>query len=223
MRLSARETRIEVTAFELGGETAFFPDIGFDRLLGARAEDRSGILHRGRIADIAGDDHRRSHLRHAVEVLGKFGRKAHAAVAGGIARQVAGMERDPLPGQPLHMRHRRILELARIVVLGLLQDGENAGRRLEAFLARRASRDTDENAVAVDEAALLGDRNDDGDGAFGRPLGVPDELAGLEIFAVLARRPCRRAAPGASPPRGLGQCLADQVGPTGKETRSENQ
>ena len=107
------------------------------------------------------------------------------------------------------MRHRRVVELARIVVLGLLQDGEDTGRGLEALLAGRAGRDADKDAVAIDEAALFRHRDDDGDGAFRRALWVPDELPRLRFLSslgALAAAPTelllrRRVAAKASPPR----------------------
>ena len=52
-----------------------------------------------------GEDHWRSDLGDGVDVVGEVGRQVHAAMRVGIARQIADMKRDALPGQPLHIRH----------------------------------------------------------------------------------------------------------------------
>ena len=131
----------------------------------------------------SGEDHRRSDLGDGVDFVGEVGRQVHAAMRVGIARQIADMKRDALPGQPLHIRHRLAIG-CRGVHLGLLQDGEHAGWRRMAGLAGRAGRDADQDAVAIDEDKLPRDRDVDGDRPLGRTLGMPEELPGLEIGVV---------------------------------------
>ena len=46
---------------------------------------------------------------------------------GGVARQRAAVQRDAAPGDAQHVRHPGIVIEARMVVLVLLHDGEDAG------------------------------------------------------------------------------------------------
>ena len=135
----------------------------------------------------SGDDDRRADLRDGVEVVGELLWQVNATMRVGIARKIADMQSDALPGQPLHVGHRLVI-LGRGVGLGLLQNREDAGRRAVTRLARRGGRNADQDAVAVDERELLRDRDDDGDRPFGRPLGVPGELPRLKRLEVIASR-----------------------------------
>ena len=79
---------------------------------------------------------------------------------GRIAGQRPAMQRDAVPGDALHVRHPGIVIEARVVVLVLLDDGEDAGRRLASRGAGRHRRAQDP-AVGVVESDLLGlDRHD---------------------------------------------------------------
>src|SRR5436190_10653208 len=111
---------------------------------------------------------------------------------GWITGQAAHMKRNSLPGEPLRIRHRRVIG-ARHMSLEFLQNGENADRRGMAGLARRAGRNADQDAVAVDEYELLGNGDDDGDGPGRRQLRAPDELARLKRVRLRARRAALRA------------------------------
>ena len=143
-----------------------------------------------RLRLVVGDDHRHAELGDAEQALGELLRQAHASVRGRVARQLPGMQRDARPGQPVHVRHRRVVVGRGMVVLVLLQDLEHAGRRCVAELAGRAGRGGDAHAVAVDVDPLIGERDDDEDRAARRAVGIPVELAVLE----LTRRTCRPAA-----------------------------
>jgi hypothetical protein len=135
----------------------------------------------------SGDDHRRTDLRDRIKVVGKGLQEMNAAMRRRVARQAANMERDALPRQPLHVRHRLAI-LDRGMGLGLLQDRKHPGWRAVTRFARRAGGDADQDAVAVNEHELLRHRDDDGHGPLGRPLGVPIELPRLKSFEVVAGR-----------------------------------
>jgi len=153
-----------------------------------------GVRHGRRIAMASGENHRGSELRDGIEILGELFRQVNAAMRVGITRQIADMQSDALPGQPLHIRHRLAIG-CRGVHLGLLQDGEDACGRRMARLAGRAGRNADQDAVAVDEGKLLRNRHDDGDRALWRALRMPDELPRLEtgVIWIGARRGLRNA------------------------------
>jgi hypothetical protein len=51
------------------------------------------------------DDNRRAYLRDGKEVVGEVLRKMNAAMRVGITGQIADMQSDALPGQPLHVGH----------------------------------------------------------------------------------------------------------------------
>ena len=70
-----------------------------------------------------------------------------------MARQPTGMQRDPVPGQPLHPRHRGIVVHVRVVLGLLLQDGEQADRRL---VVTRAGRRIGQAAVTVAPGLSIG-------------------------------------------------------------------
>src|SRR4029077_5550668 len=120
-----------------------------------------------------------------------------------ITWQLTGMQRHPAPSQPFHMRHRRVFELAGIMVLILFQNGEHAERRVIAFLPCRTCRHTDQNAVAIDKGALLRHRDDDGDRTLRRPLGMPGKSTRLEVLEIVRRRFWRLGALAALLPPGL--------------------
>lgn len=126
---------------------------------------------------------------------GKFVRQADAAVRRRVAGQVAAVERDAAPGEPLHVGHRGIVIEARIMLDVALQDGEHAGRRPVAGTAGRDGRNADRHAIAVYHGALGGEAHDEQGGAFGRHVGRPEKLARLKPF--------RRSHHGARFKRGL--------------------
>ena len=116
----------------------------------------------------------------AVEKAGQLARQADAAMRGGMAGNDAGMERDAAPGQPLHVRHRRIVVDVRMVVPVLLEDREGPGRRRVAGTAAGDGGDSDQTTVAEDIGALRGEADDDLDRAAAGALGPPDIGAGAE-------------------------------------------
>jgi hypothetical protein len=58
--------------------------------------------------------------------LGKAEGHPHAAVRGRISGQRPAVQRDAVPGDALHVRHPGIVIDGRVVVLVLLEDGEDA-------------------------------------------------------------------------------------------------
>ena len=107
-------------------------------------------------------------------------RQAHAAVRGRIARQGAAVQGDAIPGQALHVGHRRIVVEIGLVVLVLLQDGEHAGRGVLARLARTDGGNADGNAVAVHIGQLLVQAHHQHHRPVRGDFRMPEELSGLE-------------------------------------------
>ena len=119
---------------------------------GMREIDRSGVVRR--------DDHPHADIGLVEQALGEVEGHAHAAVRGGIAGQRSAMQRDAVPGDALHVRHPGIVIHGRVVVLVLLDDGEDAGRRLASGGAGRDRR-TQDPALGIVEGDLLAlDRHD---------------------------------------------------------------
>ena len=117
-----------------------------------------GELDRLRV--VRRDDHPHADPRLVEQLLGKAERHPHAAVRGRIAGQRPAVQRDAVPGDALHVRHLGIVIHVRAVVLVLLDDGEDAGRRLASLGAGRHRRAQDP-AVGVVEGDLLAlDRHD---------------------------------------------------------------
>ena len=123
-----------------------------------------------------GDDNCHPHIADFVQLFGKFQWHADAAVAGGIAGQVAGVHGDPVPRQALHIGHGRAVIQVGLMVLVLLQDGEDSSRGLFARLARRHGAHTDADAIAIDERQLRLEIDDHHDRAFGG-----DPLSGFQF------------------------------------------
>ena len=86
---------------------------------------------------VRGNDHPHPDPRLVEQLLRKAVRHPYAAVRGSIPRQWATMQRDPVPGEALHVRHRGIVIEGRVVDHVLLDNGEDAGWR---FASRGASR-----------------------------------------------------------------------------------
>ena len=117
-----------------------------------------GKLDRGCV--VRRDDHPHPDPRLVEQLLGKAEGHPHAAVRGRITGQRPAVQRDAVPGDALHVRHPGIVIHVRAVVLFLLDDGEDAGRRLASLGAGRHRRAQDP-AVGVVEGDLLGlDRHD---------------------------------------------------------------
>ena len=72
-----------------------------------------------------------------------------------------------------------------MMVLVLLQDREDAGRRRMPLLSGGARREPDPGAVAIDVNELIRNRNDDGDRTLRRQFRIPTELAGLQLVGFL--------------------------------------
>ena len=117
-----------------------------------------GELHR--LGVLGRDDHPHADSRLVEQLFGKAKGHPHAAVRGRIAGQRPAVQRDAVPGDALHVRHRGIVIHVRAVILVLLDDGEDAGRRLASRGAGRHRRAQDP-ALGVVEGDLLGlDRHD---------------------------------------------------------------
>src|SRR5437762_4584811 len=65
------------------------------------------------------------------------------------------MHRDTAPGEPLHVRHRRIVICFRMVRWFFFENAEHTARRGMAFRARAYSRSADQNPVAIHMHRLL--------------------------------------------------------------------
>ena len=145
----------------------------------------------GRVRDVAGgdvvahDQHPQAELRRAEQPLGEGHGQPYAAVRGRMAGEIAGVQRDAGPGDALHERHLAVLVEVGAVILLLLHDGEDAGRRLVADRAGGDRRLHDLALGVVDRDALVAER-DDGHQRLGRaaPVGVVACLAA----ALCARR-----------------------------------
>ena len=114
--------------------------------------DRRGVVRR--------DDHPHPDPRLVEQLLRKAVGHPHAAVRGRIAGQRPAMQRDAVPGDALHVRHPGIVIHARMVVLVLLEDGEDAGRRLASRGAGRDRRAQDPAVGVVERDLLALDRHD---------------------------------------------------------------
>ncbi len=142
------------------------------------------------------DDHPHPDPRLVEQLLRKAEGHPHAAVRGRIAGQRPAVQRDAVPGDALHVRHPGIVIHVRAVVLVLLDDGEDAGRRLASLGAGRHRRAQDP-AVGVVESDLLGlDRHDRHDRLAG--IARRRRLGGWR-GARLSRARRRRSAPSVRP------------------------
>ena len=66
------------------------------------------------------------------------------------------MHADAGVGEPLHVGHRRIVVLFRIILLTLAENTEDAARRGVALRASAHARAANEDAVAIHVHGLLG-------------------------------------------------------------------
>ena len=107
-----------------------------------------GKLDRGRV--VRRDDHPHPDPRLVEQLLRKAEGHPHAAVRGRIAGQRPAVQRDTVPGDALHVRHPGIVIHVRAVVLVLLDEGEDAGRRLASLDAGRHRRAQDPAVGVVD-------------------------------------------------------------------------
>src|SRR5262249_58436206 len=82
-----------------------------------------------------------------------------AAMRRRMSRQWAAVQRDPRPGDPLHVGHVRVVIEIRVVLRLLLNNAENAGGRLTSSLAARYRRPQDPTARVIDRDPLIAQRN----------------------------------------------------------------
>ena len=94
----------------------------------------------------------------------------------GVAGHALGQRDHEVGGEARAHGTLGALVDARFMLALLLQDLEDAGRRAVAGLAGRAGRGADLDAPSVDVDALLGDRDDDDDGARRCAVGLPFEV-----------------------------------------------
>ena len=114
--------------------------------------DRGGVVRR--------DDDPHPEPRLVEHFFRKAVRHADTAMRGGVAGQRSAMQRNAVPGDALHVRHLGIVIEGGAVLLFLLDDGKDAGRRLPARGSGRDRR-ADDPAVGVVEHDVLGlDRHD---------------------------------------------------------------
>ena len=117
-----------------------------------------GKLDRGRV--VRRDDHPHTDPRLVEQLLRKVVGHPHAAVRGRIPGQRPAVQRDAVPGDALHVRHPGIVIEGRVVVLVLLDDGEDASRRLASCGAGRHRRAQDPSVGVVESDLLSLDRHD---------------------------------------------------------------
>ena len=139
---------------------------GVDHILLRHEQRRIGKRDRLRVG--RRDDHPHPHRRLVEHLLGEIERHAHAAVRGRVAGQRAAVQRDAVPGDAQHVRHPGIVIHARVVILVLLDDGEDAGRRLASGRAGRYRRAQDPAVGVVEGHVLALDRHDRHDRFGGR-------------------------------------------------------
>ena len=147
---------------------------------------------------------------------------AHATVGRRVARQPARMQCDARPGESLHVGHGRIVVEIRVMILVLLQDREDAGRRFVALLSGRDRGRADDHAVPVHVGELLRQRHDQHDRALRRKFGVPgvfarlqlrrqDRLRGAHRGGVLGRRLAGRCRGGCQEQQGDSRCGQQRI------------
>ena len=154
------------------------------------------------------DDHPHADPRPLKQVLRKVEGHSHAAVRGRIARQRPTVQRQPVPGDALHVRHPGIVIHGRVMVLVLLDDGKDPGGRLASGRAGRDRRAQDPAVGVVECDLLTPDRHDRHDRLAGgaRRLLLVD-LRGTRLLGRGVRdRRCQRGhrrehhSSGRSPP-----------------------
>jgi len=131
-----------------------------------------------------------THMGNTEQLLGKVNWQAHTAVRRRIAGQLARVQRHAVPGQAVHVRHRSVVADGRVVMLVLLQHGEDAGGRLMPFLSSGAGGHRHAYPVAVDMDQLLRDRDDHGHRPLGRELRIPGVFAGQQCTRPLVDSLC---------------------------------
>ena len=113
---------------------------------------------------------------------------ADAAVAGGVAGEIPRVHADAGVGEPLHVGHRRIVVLFRIILLTLAENAEDAARCGVALRAGAYAGAANEDAVPIHVHGLLGNAHEDHERAARRKLGVPPILARLEYAGRFSGR-----------------------------------
>jgi hypothetical protein len=133
----------------LAGERLGLGRRGRDSLPVRHEQRRMGELDR--LGVVRRDDHPHPDPRLVEQLLGKAIGHPHATVRGRISGQRPAVQRDAVPGDALHVRHPGIVIHARVVVLLLLDDSEDAGWRL-AFLDAGRYRGAQDPALGVVES-----------------------------------------------------------------------
>jgi len=125
---------------------------------------------------LTGDDNGHAGVGYAEEQPRELDRQAYAAVRRRIAGQVAAMERNPAPSEPLHVGHGCIVVEVRAMVRVSLKDREHARRGAVAWPSARDGRDADRDTVAIKHGALRRQADDKQEGPLRRHLRRPEEL-----------------------------------------------
>src|SRR6476620_8228070 len=94
------------------------------------------------------------------------------------------MQGDATPGQAFHVGHWRIVIEGRVVVHVLLQNDKSTRWGRVVWPPGRARGNRNAHTVAVYCNHLSGDGHNNDNWAFGRAVGIPGELPGLEVFGI---------------------------------------
>src|SRR5262249_32763382 len=139
--------------------------------------------------DAAGrHDHAHADLCGAEQALGKAVGEPDAAMRCGVSRQRSTVQGNARPGKTLHVGDERVVVEVRVVLGIFLEDGEDACRRLTAFLAARHWRAHGPAFVIVDRDLLVAQRNDRHDRLATRTRRYRLVVPGFCGVAQIARR-----------------------------------
>src|SRR4051794_29483462 len=121
-----------------------------------RGQELSGICGEPRLGSFAvADNDCPAFVSDAKKQDRKIIRQTNAAVTRGIAWQLSGVKRNSAPGQPLHIRHGRVV-ISLGTMRGLfLENVEHARRGGAPFASATDARTTDKDSVTINMHRLL--------------------------------------------------------------------
>jgi len=98
------------------------------------------------------------------------------------------MHGDTAPGEPLHVRHGRVIVFLGAMGFLFLKNGEDTTGRIVAFGTGAYGGPADENAVTINVHRLLWDTHQGDNWTLRRELRIPPILARFEWPGWFARR-----------------------------------